>query len=72
MLIGSMAHAVHRPNLACVNQMDPMIDSTPENARNVLTALQAARDARNSEKLAITIQQLTNEGVPLPVLAGLS
>ena len=49
-----------------------MIDSTPENARKVLTALQAVPDTRDSEKLAINIQQLTNEGVPLPMLAGLS
>ena len=52
--------------------MDLTIDSTPENARRVLTALQAVPDAADWEKLAINIQQRTKDGLPVPVLAGLS
>ena len=71
MLIGSMAKAFHCPKLACVNDMDLMIDSTPENARKVLTALQAVPDAGDLETLAnINIQQLAKEGVQLRALAG--
>ena len=70
LLIGSMAKAFHCPTLASVNDMDLMIDSTPENARKVLTALQAVPDAGDLEKLALNIQQLTKEGVRLAVLAG--
>ena len=69
LLIGSMAKAFHRPELACVNDMDLMIDSTPENARKVLTALKAVPESGDLEKLALNIQQLTKEGVHLPVLA---
>ena len=72
LLIRSMAKAVYCPKLACVNEIDLMFDFAPEKARKMLTALQAVPDTRDSAKLAINIQQLTNEGVPLPALAGLS
>lgn len=70
LLIGSMAKAFHCPRLACVNDMDLMIASTPENARSVLIALKAVPDAGDLEKLALNVQQLTQEGVRLPVLVG--
>ena len=37
LLIGSMAKALHCPGLDLVNDMDLMINSTPENARKVLS-----------------------------------
>lgn len=56
-LIGSMPKAVHCPKLACDNELNLMIDSTPDRARKVLTVLQAVPDTRDSEKLAINIQR---------------
>ena len=70
LLVGSMAKAFHRPKLACVNDMDLMIESTLENARKVLTALRAVRGASDSEKLALNMQQLTTEGKGVSVLKG--
>ena len=70
LLIGNMANAFHCPKLASAIDMVLMIDSTPENARKALTALQAVRDAADLEKLALNIQLLTKEGVRLAVLAG--
>ena len=55
LLIGSMAKALHCPKLACVSDMDLMIDSTRENARTVLTALQTERGAGDLEKLPLSI-----------------
>lgn len=70
LLIGSMAEAFHCPNLARPNDMDLMIDATPENATKVLTALQTVRDDGDLGKLALSMQQLAKEGVRLPVLVG--
>ena len=39
LFIGSMAKAFHCPKQACVSDMGLMVDSSPENARKVLTAL---------------------------------
>ena len=71
LLIGSMAKAFHCPNLACVNDMDPMINPTPENAGRVLTALRAVPSAGDLQDIrAIKIEQLAKEGVQLHVLPG--
>ncbi len=70
LLIGSMAKAFHCPKLARVNDMDLMIDSTPENARKALIALQSVRGAGNLENPALKTQQLAKEGVQMHVLTG--
>ena len=71
LLIGSMAKAFHCPKLACVNDMDLMINSTPENAGKVLAALRAVPGAGDLQDIkAIKIEQLTKEGLRLHVLRG--
>ena len=56
--------------LACVNDMDLMISPTPENARRVMAALRAVRDACDLEQLALNIQKLAKESVHLHLLKG--
>ena len=70
LLIGSMAKAFHCPEMACVNDMDLMIDPTPENAGKVLSALRAVPGAGDLKKLVLNIERLTKEGVQLHVLCG--
>ena len=68
LLIGSMAQTLHRPERAGVNDMDLMINSTPENAGKVLSALRAVPGAGDLQ--AIKTGQLAKEGVQMTVLPG--
>ena len=68
LLIGSMAESFHCPDLTCVTDMDLMVDSTPENARKVLSALCAVPGAVDPAKLSLDIERkLAEGGVYIPL-----
>ena len=71
LLIGSMARAFYCPELAYVTDMDLMINSTPENAKKVRSALLAVPGAGDLQAIkAIKIEHLTKESVRIHVLSG--